>query len=999
MIRNSVANPNKETDPTTEVMGSFVNVSIVMPAYNAAGTIADALESVLAQTCPNWEMVVVDDGSSDATGEIAKSFADRDARIRLARQPNAGESAARNAGIRLAHYDWLLFLDADDWISPVHIERLTNELISKPELDAVHCGSARVAIDGTHVVEQYLPPSGDMFPTLARRAAFPVHACIVRRSLVEAVATFDTSLRKSADWDLWQRVARTGARFGAVREVLAYYRMQPNASSLDAEQLFYDGLRVLKRGHSSDPRVKNPRSDHANGLPQEQIQSQEFYLLCWCAGLLLGCGKDARHLLGVVSDDHYTELYPNAIAQCIFEAATLPTCQPPSGWEQLWPRVQHNIEEFFVALERQSMTPELARNASTILRTMVLKHSPTWSAPIEELERSKALLEEDRSNWQLLAEERAQIIGEQKALVEDLRQSKALVEEEHRNWRRLAEERGHIIGEQTGLVEDLKQSKALLEEERSNWKRLAGERGQTIDEQEIRIGDLEQTRTALEQIKARLGQERGELQEQVRQRATERDELVRSYERRVGDLLLNRLRLRAPLLAIEQVRAAFRHRLTVLTLAGESRFLEARGRRRRVVATVCDTFPIYSQTFVYQELTELARQDFDLRLIYSNLDSRDYLHPQFAHLWKRKRRLFLNTRIHQKDFELYQKRMPEKVEGLIQKLCEASGLARHELIHHGNFLQAFSFTRMVEAYRPEYLHSYFFYDRSLMTLVAGYLLNIPRGITCYADHLLRDYELKVVPLHLELCNIVIATSDRIKQELLEIAPQTDPNRIVVKPNGIDTEAFPRIERFEPVEGAPFRLVSVCRIEPKKGLIDMVEAVSLLRQRGLQVEAHLVGTTDEWSQASRDYKRKLDQRISELNLWGTVHLEGRQNLKGVLRFLGLAQLFVAPFVETEAGDKDGIPTALLEGMATGLPAVATDAGSITEVIADGRDGVLVSERDPGALANAIEALLQNPERRARLGNKAAEKVRRRYDAKTCEKVFHERVRAIVEARRA
>ncbi len=97
---------------------------------------------------------------------------------------------------------------------------------------------------------------------------------------------------------------------------------------------------------------------------------------------------------------------------------------------------------------------------------------------------------------------------------------------------------------------------------------------------------------------------------------------------------------------------------------------------------------------------------------------------------------------------------------------------------------------MVEAYRPEYLHSYFFYDRSLMALVAGYLLDIPRGVSCYADHLLKDYELKVVPLHLELCGIVIATSERIKQELLEIAPQTDPNRILVKPNGIDTECFP-----------------------------------------------------------------------------------------------------------------------------------------------------------------------------------------------------------------
>ena len=175
-------------------------------------------------------------------------------------------------------------------------------------------------------------------------------------------------------------------------------------------------------------------------------------------------------------------------------------------------------------------------------------------------------------------------------------------------------------------------------------------------------------------------------------------------------------------------------------------------------------------------------------------------------------------------------------------------------------------------------------------------------------------------------------------------------------------------------------------------------MSLLRQRGLLVEAHLVGAADEWSEASRDYKRKLDQRISELNLWGIVHLEGRQNMEGVLRFLGFAHVFVAPFVETEFGDKDGIPTALLEGMATGLPVVATDAGSITEVVDDGRDGVLVSQRDPVALANAIEALLRDADRRGRLGREAADRVRRCYNAEFCEKTFHGRIRSMIKVRR-
>lgn len=415
-----------------------MNVSIIIPAYNAAETVANTLEPLLAQTYPNWEAIVVDDGSTDATAEITKGFVNRDKRIRMITQPNGGESAARNAGITLARYDWLLFLDSDDWIMPSHLERLTNALVSNPELDAVHCLSARVAHDGTLVFDNYLPPSGDMFSTLARRAAFPINACIVRKSLVEAVGKFDISLQNSPDWDLWQRIARTGASFGAVREVLALYRMRSNSKSLNAYQLLIDGLRVLRQGHSTDPRIQNPHPDHANGMPPEQIRTQEFYLLCWCAGLLLGCNKDARHLLETLKDDNYPELYPDAVAQCIFEAAPLPTCRPPQEWQDLWPGIQHHVENFLVALEKHSMAPDLANRAGTKLKKTILKHSPLWKPIIEEYEQT---IEKQNTR-----------IEELNTRIEELKQSKALLEEQRNNLQRLVEERESLIAKFQGKL-------------------------------------------------------------------------------------------------------------------------------------------------------------------------------------------------------------------------------------------------------------------------------------------------------------------------------------------------------------------------------------------------------------------------------------------------------------------------------------------------------------------------------------------------------------------
>lgn len=502
-----------------------MNVSVIIPAYNAAETIADTLESLLAQTHSNWEAIVVDDGSTDETAEVTKKFAERDARIRMIKQPNGGEGAARNAGIAQARYDWLLFLDADDWILPLHLERLTYKLVSNPELDAVHCLSARVACDRTLVCDKYEPPEGDMFSTLARRAAFPIHACIVRKSLAEAVGSFDTSLRTSPDWDLWQRIARTGARFGAVREVLAFYRMRPNSASLEACQLFNDGLCILRRGHSPDPRVKNPHPDHANGLPREQIRTQEFYLLSWCAGLLLGRGKDARPLFEIVKEDNYPELYPDAVAQCIFESATLPICRPSYAWEELWPSIRQHIENFFVALEKQSMAPELAHRAITALKKMILKHSASWrpiieeheqtiekqKACIEELEQGKALIEKERNYLLQVEKEYLQTIEIQKAHIEELKHSKLLIEKERNNLQYLEKEYKQTTEILKARIEELEQGKALIEKERNDLQLLKKEHEQTIESQKAHIEELKHGKASLEEQRRnwqRLAEER-----------------------------------------------------------------------------------------------------------------------------------------------------------------------------------------------------------------------------------------------------------------------------------------------------------------------------------------------------------------------------------------------------------------------------------------------------------------------------------------------------------
>ncbi|MCI0563680.1 MAG: glycosyltransferase, partial [Nitrososphaera sp.] len=352
-----------------------VKVSVIIPAYNAQDTLAQTLDSLHAQTHQDWEAIVVDDGSSDETALIAMKFGEKDTRIRVVSQANGGDAAARNTGISLTNSDWILFLDADDWILPQYLERMTGALTADPSLDAVHCGWSRIAPDGTTISQRHRPPSGDLFHAFARFCAFVNPACIVRRSVVEEVGGFDTSLRTCSDWDLWQRIARTGARFGSIQDSLALYRMSPNSISLNSLNTLTCGLRIIEQGYSHDKRVKNPHPDNANGLPRDDIANSKLGLLCWCAGLMLGRGEDAKPLLDAVGDIRDPSLDPLRVAEWIFDSVPLPTCQPPMSWHKIFPKVEEHLNEFLLALENQSLAPSIAHRTCRILERMVLEHS------------------------------------------------------------------------------------------------------------------------------------------------------------------------------------------------------------------------------------------------------------------------------------------------------------------------------------------------------------------------------------------------------------------------------------------------------------------------------------------------------------------------------------------------------------------------------------------------------------------------------------------------
>lgn len=354
-----------------------MNVSIIIAAHNAAETIGKTLESISTQTISTWEVIVVDDGSSDETAAIVEGFVRQHPHFVLLGLPQGGQGAARNTGIGRARLDWLLFLDADDWIAPDYLERMGNSIAAHPELDAVHCGWTLVDPTGKVFGEFQCNDAGDLFSLLANRNVFPIHACIVRRVLVEEAGRFDPTLRTCEDWDLWQRIARLGARFGRIPDLLAWYRLRPYATWTSSSRFFIDGLRLVTQGHAPDLRVASPHPLHARGLGPERLASDRLYFACYCAGMELARDGDAPALLKALVDDRDPDLDPHRVSAELFNSAPLPGCHSTGEWGWLWPRLQKGIDEFLSGLEAQSQARGLAHRTRTILERKILQFAKT----------------------------------------------------------------------------------------------------------------------------------------------------------------------------------------------------------------------------------------------------------------------------------------------------------------------------------------------------------------------------------------------------------------------------------------------------------------------------------------------------------------------------------------------------------------------------------------------------------------------------------------------
>ena len=208
-------------------------VTVIVPAYNYANFIGECLDSVLSQTFKNWECIVIDNGSTDNTQEIVKSYSNKDGRIKYHYTNQKGVSLARNLAVSLSHGTYLLPLDADDKIDPTYLEKAVNIMNQNPEISLVYCN----AILFGSVNKKWILPDFNYKAMLIENSIFC--SALIKKNEFLAVNGYNVNMVEGfEDWDFWIKYLANNKKVYKLNDILFYYRIKQHSrnSVLDTEK-------------------------------------------------------------------------------------------------------------------------------------------------------------------------------------------------------------------------------------------------------------------------------------------------------------------------------------------------------------------------------------------------------------------------------------------------------------------------------------------------------------------------------------------------------------------------------------------------------------------------------------------------------------------------------------------------------------------------------------------------------------------------------------------
>jgi len=379
------------------------------------------------------------------------------------------------------------------------------------------------------------------------------------------------------------------------------------------------------------------------------------------------------------------------------------------------------------------------------------------------------------------------------------------------------------------------------------------------------------------------------------------------------------------------------------------------------VGYVLKVYPRFSETFVLTELLAQQERGLDLEVFSLRPPADGRFHEALARL--RAPVTYLRASW---------SRTEEFWDALRNARTELPGLAAHagELwdVDHRDAAQGVELALAVRARGITHLHAHFASVATTVTRLAARLAGVTYSFTAHAKDVFHvEVDDRDLRAKLREATDVVTISD-FNLGHLRTRFGADAARVRRVYNGLDLDAFP----FTDPAARPPVIAAVGRLVEKKGFADLLDAVALLRDAGRRFAVALVGTGP--------LAGALADQVERLRLADRVTLHGALPQGDIRRVVGEAAVFAAPCVVGADGNRDGLPTVLLEAMALGTPCVATPVTGIPEVLRDGATGLLVPERDPAALAAALDRLLGDPVLRSRLAGAARRLVEADFDAR-------------------
>jgi glycosyltransferase involved in cell wall biosynthesis len=368
------------------------------------------------------------------------------------------------------------------------------------------------------------------------------------------------------------------------------------------------------------------------------------------------------------------------------------------------------------------------------------------------------------------------------------------------------------------------------------------------------------------------------------------------------------------------------------------------------VGYVVKWYPRYSETFVVREI--LAHETAELPIIIFTLRPPSDTH--FQELIARVR-----APVHYLPSEGVQAadlwQALAEARAVVPELWQALEAAQGEEAR--DVYQAAVLARGVRLQGIRHLHAPFASTAATVARLAARFAGIPYSFTAHAKDI---YHASVRPEDLLRKLTEAAAVITVSEYNLAYLRRTygaAAGRVRRIYNGLDLEQF----RYEPPQERPARVVAVGRLVEKKGFGDLVEACGVLARRGRRFECQIIG--------EGPLEAELQERIERCGLQGRVVLLGPRPESEVMRQVQGAAMFALPCVVGTDGNRDGLPTVLLEAMALGTPCVSTDVTGIPEVVRDGETGLVVPQHAPEVLAGAMERLLGDPGLRVQLASQA------------------------------